>query len=323
MAKREHIPARLRHEVFKRDNYRCRECGATNNDTTLEIDHIVPVAKGGSNNLSNLQTLCKACNRAKHTRTWVGGRSDSIRYESKSKVANYKPKPMPYFNKKGVGALKEDRKNRELWNCPNCRKTYAKTAKKCPHCGLNLSVIDENDFFFKENNIPMKKFLLLDELEDSNDDFIYELRITFLPSGLDSKDEIIKYLFDNFTLDKIEYMINTTKKYVPLNQNKEMDKETGFKYPSVLGNTCIKCGRTINAHEKYCSKCKPREITFKYCSKCGKKILKNALRCKYCGYSFGKYSYNKDNNSNTNFNYSNSNNTMMNKKSFIERLIRF
>ena len=61
MDKREHIPAKLRHEVFKRDNYRCRECGATNKETTLEIDHIVPVSKGGSNNITNLQTLCKKC----------------------------------------------------------------------------------------------------------------------------------------------------------------------------------------------------------------------------------------------------------------------
>lgn len=85
MARREHIPARLRHEVFKRDNYRCRECGATNKETTLEIDHIVPVSKGGSNSLSNLQTLCKKCNRAKHTRTWVGGATDSSSRRNKVK----------------------------------------------------------------------------------------------------------------------------------------------------------------------------------------------------------------------------------------------
>lgn len=77
MSRREPIPARLRHEVFRRDGYRCRECGATNKETRLEIDHIVPVSKGGGNNLSNLQTLCKACNRAKHTRTWVGGVKDN------------------------------------------------------------------------------------------------------------------------------------------------------------------------------------------------------------------------------------------------------
>lgn len=85
MARREHIPARLRHEVFKRDNYRCRECGATNKETTLEIDHIVPVSKGGSNSLSNLQTLCKKCNRAKHAHTWVGGVTDSSSRRNKVK----------------------------------------------------------------------------------------------------------------------------------------------------------------------------------------------------------------------------------------------
>lgn len=77
MSNRKPIPAKLRHEVFKRDNYRCRECGATNKETTLEIDHIVPVSKGGTNDLTNLQTLCKKCNRAKHTRTWVGGVSSN------------------------------------------------------------------------------------------------------------------------------------------------------------------------------------------------------------------------------------------------------
>ena len=107
MAKREHIPARLRHEVFKRDKYRCRECGATNKETTLEIDHIVPVAKGGSNNLSNLQTLCKACNRAKHTRTWVGGsyvsplRKQNRLYNTESSL-DLKKQISNYFDKRNI-----------------------------------------------------------------------------------------------------------------------------------------------------------------------------------------------------------------------------
>lgn len=73
MAKRQPIPRKLRHQVFQRDGYRCRECGATNKQTRLHVDHIKPVSKGGTNDLSNLQTLCEACNLAKYTDEWVGG----------------------------------------------------------------------------------------------------------------------------------------------------------------------------------------------------------------------------------------------------------
>lgn len=73
---RQPIPRKLRHEVFMRDGYRCRECGASKDETSLEIDHIVPVARGGTNDIDNLQTLCRECNRMKHTDTWVGGETD-------------------------------------------------------------------------------------------------------------------------------------------------------------------------------------------------------------------------------------------------------
>ena len=62
--------------MFKRDGYRCRECGASKDETSLEIDHIVPVARGGTNDIDNLQTLCRECNRMKHTDEWVGGETD-------------------------------------------------------------------------------------------------------------------------------------------------------------------------------------------------------------------------------------------------------
>ena len=64
---------KLRHLCFKRDNYKCKDCGATKDDCPLEIDHIIPYSMGGRTELDNLQTLCKKCNRAKHTRTWRGG----------------------------------------------------------------------------------------------------------------------------------------------------------------------------------------------------------------------------------------------------------
>ncbi len=74
--KRDPIESRLRHEVFKRDKYMCKECGKTNKETTLHCDHILPVAQGGSDELDNLQTLCQACNLAKTNRKWIGGKNE-------------------------------------------------------------------------------------------------------------------------------------------------------------------------------------------------------------------------------------------------------
>ena len=69
--KRSPINTTLRHEVFKKDGYRCVECGALE---MLEVDHIIPVSQGGSDELDNLQTLCRTCNRAKGSRAWYGHR---------------------------------------------------------------------------------------------------------------------------------------------------------------------------------------------------------------------------------------------------------
>lgn len=49
-------------QVFERDAYRCCACGEW---LSLTVDHIVPLARGGSDELANLQTLCLACNLAK------------------------------------------------------------------------------------------------------------------------------------------------------------------------------------------------------------------------------------------------------------------
>lgn len=68
---RETIPLKVRWAVLKRDNYRCAKCGAApSNDHSveLEVDHVVAVARGGSNDLANLQTLCQKCNQGKKDR---------------------------------------------------------------------------------------------------------------------------------------------------------------------------------------------------------------------------------------------------------------
>lgn len=56
----------LRHDILERDGFRCQHCGATAADgAKLHVDHIIPVAKGGKTEPSNLQTLCEECNLGK------------------------------------------------------------------------------------------------------------------------------------------------------------------------------------------------------------------------------------------------------------------
>jgi 5-methylcytosine-specific restriction protein A len=50
---------------MKRDKFRCTYCGAPGTDVELEVDHIIPVAKGGSHHMSNLTTACRMCNQCK------------------------------------------------------------------------------------------------------------------------------------------------------------------------------------------------------------------------------------------------------------------
>jgi 5-methylcytosine-specific restriction endonuclease McrA len=63
-----HISPSVRVSVLHRDGYKCVFCGRSSREVKLEVDHIVPFAKGGSNNFSNLQTLCFDCNRGKGAR---------------------------------------------------------------------------------------------------------------------------------------------------------------------------------------------------------------------------------------------------------------
>ncbi len=60
----------IRYNVLKRDNFTCQKCGITSKDgAKLEVDHIIPLSKGGKTVMSNLQTLCDRCNSGKSDKT--------------------------------------------------------------------------------------------------------------------------------------------------------------------------------------------------------------------------------------------------------------
>ena len=66
--KRKQICQRKRDRILKRDNFTCQNCGAKGDFNALEIDHIIPVTKGGDNSDGNLQTLCWKCNTKKNNK---------------------------------------------------------------------------------------------------------------------------------------------------------------------------------------------------------------------------------------------------------------
>ncbi|MGG7177223.1 HNH endonuclease [Clostridium paraputrificum] len=62
------MTSKLREKIKERDKFTCQICGLSTNDEKnllLEIDHIIPISKGGMSLEENLQTLCWKCNRTK------------------------------------------------------------------------------------------------------------------------------------------------------------------------------------------------------------------------------------------------------------------
>ena len=60
-------------KVFNRDGWKCKGCGCdtpielmgTNHDDAPELDHVIPLSKGGEHNMLNTQCLCRTCNKLK------------------------------------------------------------------------------------------------------------------------------------------------------------------------------------------------------------------------------------------------------------------
>ena len=63
-----YVPGSLRYDILRRAKGRCEACGVSAEERALEVDHIVPRNKGGTDDLSNLQALCYRCNAQKRDR---------------------------------------------------------------------------------------------------------------------------------------------------------------------------------------------------------------------------------------------------------------
>lgn len=60
--KKKKISAKKALSVYRRDGFKCKSCGCSDD---LTVDHVHPESLGGSSGLDNLQTLCRSCNSSK------------------------------------------------------------------------------------------------------------------------------------------------------------------------------------------------------------------------------------------------------------------
>jgi len=64
---------KLRWAILERDKFTCQYCGQMAPNVKLEVDHIIPLTQGGTDDPKNLITSCYACNRGKADALYANG----------------------------------------------------------------------------------------------------------------------------------------------------------------------------------------------------------------------------------------------------------
>ena len=76
-----YISGSIRYNVLKDAKFRCELCGISADTKALEVDHIMPRNKGGSDEINNLQALCYSCNAMKRDKDSTDFRKVKESYE--------------------------------------------------------------------------------------------------------------------------------------------------------------------------------------------------------------------------------------------------
>ena len=90
-ASRRNLSPAIRMEALVHYGHRCLYCGATPKESRLEVDHVIPVARGGTNDIGNLVVACRECNIGKGKRMLL----DVTSADAGAYVAAVKPTEAP------------------------------------------------------------------------------------------------------------------------------------------------------------------------------------------------------------------------------------
>jgi hypothetical protein len=122
--KRRPLSKQVRVQVLARDNYRCKMCGCTKDEVQLEVDHIIPVADGGTDELDNLATLCRDCNRGKAAYCFSDytsmdvvpeGIEEHFKFIHDSKLGDFEQYHLYLYYKEGIHAGPANEKFHHFW----------------------------------------------------------------------------------------------------------------------------------------------------------------------------------------------------------------
>ena len=83
------VPGSLRYQVLTRAKHRCRLCGISADEKALDVDHIIPVNKGGRTVIENLQALCYTCNSQKSDKDDTDFRNWNNLYEQRDEKCTF------------------------------------------------------------------------------------------------------------------------------------------------------------------------------------------------------------------------------------------
>ncbi len=170
MTKRKTLTKKIRFEIFKRDSFTCQYCGKKAPEVILHIDHIIPIAKGGTNDISNLITSCFECNSGKSDRE-LDDNSVMMKQRHQNELLQEKRSQleMMFEWKKGLEKIEEDTLRNLIQHIENKflkkytinetgKNSLRKLLKKFPYETILESIdIASTSYIKYENNLPTKE----------------------------------------------------------------------------------------------------------------------------------------------------------------------
>lgn len=133
MSKRKSLSLKTRFDIFKRDDFTCRYCGRKTPEVVLQVDHVIPVAEGGDNDVENLVTSCFECNSGKGAGL-LDNLPNEIDIESKALLMAEKERQLREYN--FIRLQVKDREDEDIDACLDYWYSMVSNSRYSPNASV-------------------------------------------------------------------------------------------------------------------------------------------------------------------------------------------